>query len=230
MTTQIIYLEITFNPSNPNPNPPTINDSNTIYISLKYEGDLPPITPPELPGTIYDINAAYNIGYNCDITGDSILNNVDTDKITFLSTNVGKSILINGVSLNNVTNIGDLEISFLGFLGLSYSDTTGTGSGNVEVKSQEYDVTVNYSFTTPITPCCFSEGTKILCYTQLENSLISILKEEYRLVQHLKIGDLVKSYLHGYRKVSKLLKGSFVNNPKDEGVANCMYIMKKTLH
>jgi hypothetical protein len=79
----------------------------------------------------------------------------------------------------------------------------------------------------PVT-VCFSEGTKILCYTQLENSLICILKEEYRLVQHLKIGDLVKSYLHGYRKVSKKLKGSFVNNPKDEGVANCMYRMKKT--
>jgi alpha-tubulin suppressor-like RCC1 family protein len=33
---------------------------------------------------------------------------------------------------------------------------------------------------------CFSEGTKILCYKQLENSLICIFKEEYRLVQHLK--------------------------------------------
>jgi len=87
-----------------------------------------------------------------------------------------------------------------------------------------------YTFSTedPTSGCCFSEGTKILCYTQLENSLICILKEEYRLVQHLKIGDLVKSYLHGYRKVSKLLKGSFVNNPKEDGVANCMYIMKKT--
>jgi hypothetical protein len=83
-----------------------------------------------------------------------------------------------------------------------------------------------YQFQTA--PFCFSEGTKILCYTQLENSLICILKEEYRLVQNLKIGDLVKSYLHGYRKVSKIIKGKFVNNPKDEGVANCMYRMKKT--
>jgi hypothetical protein len=87
-----------------------------------------------------------------------------------------------------------------------------------------------YTFSTgdPTSGCCFSEGTKILCYSQLENSLMFILKEEYRLVQHLKIGDLVKSYLHGYRKVSKLLKGSFVNNPKDEGVANCMYKMLRT--
>jgi hypothetical protein len=78
-----------------------------------------------------------------------------------------------------------------------------------------------FSETDPSSACCFSEGTKIL-------SLTSQLKEEYRLVQDLMIGDFVKSYLHGYRKVSKVLKGSFVNNPKDEGVSNCMYIMKKT--
>ena len=67
---------------------------------------------------------------------------------------------------------------------------------------------------------CFSQGTKILCLTQY-------LKEEYRLVQDLIIGDFVKSYLHGYRKVSKILTGSFVNNPNDQGVSNCMYKMIK---
>jgi len=70
-------------------------------------------------------------------------------------------------------------------------------------------------------PCCFSEGTNIL-------GLTTQLKEEYRLVQDLMIGDFVKSYLQGYRKVSRVIKGSFVNNPKDDGAANCMYIMKKT--
>jgi len=70
-------------------------------------------------------------------------------------------------------------------------------------------------------PCCFSEGTKILGLTEQ-------LKEEYRLVQDLMVGDFVKSYLHGYRRVSKMLKGSFVNNPNDQGVSDCMYIMLKT--
>ena len=70
-------------------------------------------------------------------------------------------------------------------------------------------------------PCCFSEGTNILGLTEQ-------LKEEYRLVQNLMIGDFVKSYLHGYRKVSKIISGSFVNNPKNEGVSNCMYKMVKT--
>ena len=84
----------------------------------------------------------------------------------------------------------------------------GTGDGYVTVNSYDYNVTVNYSFTNTISPCCFSEGTKILCYTQLENSLIYILKEEYRLVQHLKIDDLVKSYLvpMKYTDIEKLVK------------------------
>ena len=50
--------------------------------------------------------------------------------------------------------------------------------------------------------------------------------EEYRLVQDLMIGDFVKSYLHGYKKVSRVIKGSFVNNPKT--ISNSMYIMNKT--
>jgi len=73
----------------------------------------------------------------------------------------------------------------------------------------------------PIIPCCFSEGTKIL-------GLTAQLKEEYRLVQDLLIGDFVKSYLHGYRRISKIISGSFVNNPNDQGVSDCMYIMLKT--
>ena len=79
--------------------------------------------------------------------------------------------------------------------------------------------------------CCFSEGTKILSLSNqqpIDGCLTSQLKEEYRLVQDLIIGDFVKTYLHGYRKVSRVISGNFVNNPKDEGVSNCMYRMLKT--
>ncbi len=53
----------------------------------------------------------------------------------------------------------------------------------------------------PIRPCCFSENTKIL-------SLTSKLKEEYRLVQDLMIGDFVKSYLvpMKYMDIEKLVE------------------------
>ena len=97
-----------------------------------------------------------------------------------------------------------------------------------------YYFTVRYRATIPITDtnsCCFSEGTKILSLSNqqpIDGCLTSQLKEEYRLVQDLIIGDFVKTYLHGYRKVSRVISGNFVNNPKDEGVSNCMYRMLKT--
>ena len=72
---------------------------------------------------------------------------------------------------------------------------------------------------------CFNEGVKILC---LNCKLNGELNEIYRPVQDLQVGDFVKSYLHGYRKVNKILTGSFVNNPTDQGVPNCMYMMVKT--
>ncbi len=52
------------------------------------------------------------------------------------------------------------------------------------------------------------------------------LKEEYRLVQDLIVGDIVKSYIHGYRPISKIIKGSLINTPNQ--IKKCMYRMKKT--
>ena len=76
---------------------------------------------------------------------------------------------------------------------------------------------------------CFNEGTKILCLNcKLNGELNGELNEIYRPVQDLQVGDFVKSYLHGYRKVNKILTGSFVNNPTEDGVPNCMYMMVKT--
>jgi hypothetical protein len=121
---------------------------------------------------------------------------------------------------NNPNMIGVLPPYYHIFIDFSESVFIIVDDNNTPIFTNNFDLTSG--------SCCFNEGTKILCYTQLENSLICILKEEYRLVQHLKIGDLVKSYLHGYRKVSKIIKGKFVNNPKDEGVSNCMYRMIRT--
>jgi alpha-tubulin suppressor-like RCC1 family protein len=80
---------------------------------------------------------------------------------------------------------------------------------------------------------CFNEGTKILCLNckldgELNCKLNGELQEIYRPVQDLQVGDFVKSYLHGYRKVNKILTGSFGNNPTEDGVSNCMYRMVKT--
>jgi hypothetical protein len=70
------------------------------------------------------------------------------------------------------------------------------------------------------TPLCFNEGTKILCLNQE-------LMDEYNAIELLRIGDFVKTYKHGYRKIHKVIQGSFKNNPKKWNM--CMYKMVKTL-
>ena len=87
----------------------------------------------------------------------------------------------------------------------------------------QQSISYNYTFLNN-TCTCFSEGTKILCLNNYQKEL----KEEYVSVQDLKVGDFVKSYKHGYRKISKILTGSFINNPIEQGASNCMYRMKKT--
>lgn len=71
-----------------------------------------------------------------------------------------------------------------------------------------------------ITGSCFNEDTKILCFNP-ETSL-----EYYEPIQNLKKGDLVKTYLHGYRKVDVMCKGKLRNNTK--WFTTCMYKMCKT--
>ena len=78
-----------------------------------------------------------------------------------------------------------------------------------------HPVTLTFS----VNPCCFSEGTKILCLTEY-------LMEEYRLVQNLMVGDLVKAYMNDYKPIKNIIQGFFINNPKNR--SNCMYIMRKT--
>lgn len=78
------------------------------------------------------------------------------------------------------------------------------------------DMGINQS---TITAACFSEDTNILCLN-LDS------KEEYIPVKNLKKGDLVKTYLHGYRKINIMCKGILKNNISK--FRDCMYKMKKT--
>jgi alpha-tubulin suppressor-like RCC1 family protein len=71
----------------------------------------------------------------------------------------------------------------------------------------------------PLNIPCFNYNTKILC-------LNDNLEEEYIPIQNLKKGDLVKSYVYGYRKIESISSKNMINNPN---VYNkCMYKMKKT--
>jgi hypothetical protein len=67
---------------------------------------------------------------------------------------------------------------------------------------------------------CFNEGTKIFC---LKND-----KEEYLPIQDLRKGDIVKTYLHGYKKIDLIGKARMRNNSSNKWKNN-MFVMRKTL-
>ena len=69
-------------------------------------------------------------------------------------------------------------------------------------------------------PICFNEDTKILCLDETTK------KEVYIPIQDLKVGQLVKTYLHGYRKLTDLYANFFINTPTEW--EKCMYKMKNT--
>jgi alpha-tubulin suppressor-like RCC1 family protein len=229
----------------------TYVDEKNNFVDVVFENNIvqPSIYSISCGGyhtcVITNLNNIYSTGLN-DKGQLGLGNNANVNEFTkvnnsFLET--GESIKQISCSYYNTTLLtsnGRIFITGSNSFGQLGNPENNPSSSNTFIEINTTNVT-NIGFTSISTGClgqsvfaiksenpCFSEGTKILCYKQLENSLICILKEEYRLVQHLKIGDLVKSYLHGYRKVSRVLKGKFVNNPKDEGVGNCMYIMKKT--
>ena len=70
----------------------------------------------------------------------------------------------------------------------------------------------------PTPPICFNQGTKILCLNK------DSLEEEYKSIETLRKGDLVKTYLHGYKKIHLIGKNNMRNNPTEP--LNCMYVMK----
>jgi len=99
-----------------------------------------------------------------------------------------------------------------------------TSPGTFSYQIRVGDVGGNTADTGTITatvidnPSCFNHDTKILCLKNME--------EQYVPIQNLRIGNLVKTHLHGYRKISCIGKGIMRNNINDW--RNCMYKMEKT--
>lgn len=65
---------------------------------------------------------------------------------------------------------------------------------------------------------CFDETTEILCLN--EN-----LEEVYVPISELKVGSIVKSFKHGFRRISVIYKNSLINSIND--FHSCMFIMPK---
>ena len=89
---------------------------------------------------------------------------------------------------------------------------------SVAINDNNYSIaSSNGLYYTP-TALCLNHDTKILCWTAEG--------EKYVPVQDLREGDLVKSYLHGFRKIQCIGKNTMINNPKHWNLS--MWKMEKT--
>jgi len=210
-----------------------------------FEGKI--ITTIPTSGTDETITAIYNINSlttNILVTTNNLNQSPAPDNILQPNTNntfyrfskKGATIQTNDTCLNDLLHGGDF-----GYYNLTSKPTLISTSAseyptyqdfityNVLV-SPEGDAEIEYAIESSKlyikiekiqrpNPHCFNENTKILC---LNNKL----EEEYRLVQDLMIGDIVKSYKHGNRPITSIIKGIFINNPKTNG--KCMFKMIKT--
>ena len=142
-------------------------------------------------------------------------------------TSIGDYAFADCTSLTSVEIINQADITSLGADVFNLINTPPT-------KTVKFYNTANYaalsaiggdiaSYFTNIVydapPSCFNEDTKIL-------SLNRDGHEEYIPIQNLRKGDLVKSYLHGYRKIDLIGKGWMINNI--DVWNDSMYILEKT--
>ena len=98
--------------------------------------------------------------------------------------------------------------------------------GKIDYKLWSYDKCMpneNYKIhvSSVIIPHCFKKGTKILCLNRDNN-------EEYVSVEDIKKGDLIKTYLNGFRSIERIYKNYIINKPEDS--KNSMYKILKCDH
>lgn len=92
----------------------------------------------------------------------------------------------------------------------------------MDIFSNELNVLelLNTEFTDTISSpaFCFDESTEILC-------LDKNLEEVYVQIRDLVVGTLVKTFKHGYRKVTFIHRGTLVNDV--DNFQSCMFLMSK---
>lgn len=107
---------------------------------------------------------------------------------------------------DNIIYIGDETLTGVYYLKISQ---TSMENGN-DIKMTNYVLYVNM-------PLCFNKGTKILS--------LSGGSDVYKNIENMNIGDYVKTYKHGYKKIKYIHSGKMINNV--DHYSSCMYIMKK---
>jgi hypothetical protein len=216
------------------PSDPTINPIGTTWTII---GTDKPFLLSSFNTAIYSPNSGSYYNQQSLSSGASILNNynfqfISINKITSgVESNypAGNNIVINTSrnTSNDTSRVGG-TITFASGLNadqnvnefivyvLASNNFNSNAPSNYVIN--KFTATVEYE-QVDADVSCFNYDTKIL-------HLNSYLEEEYIPIQHLREGDLVKTYLHEYKAIKKIGKGKLLNNPTNS--AHCMFKMEKT--
>jgi len=149
-----------------------------------------------------------------------VVNSGTTYSCTTLTLTGENLYVIRGITIDSDGNlyVGDSGDGSIKRIVLETGTTNGTVSYYVTGLNGPYGVAFNSlkylyiansgssSVSVTTSPSCFNHDTKILC-------LNSEFQEQYLPIQDLRKGDIVKTYLHGYRKIHLIGKGTFSNKP-----------------
>ena len=180
--------------------------------------------------TFSDSAGITSFGASCFLSCTSLF----SFRFTGAVSSVGNNVLRNCTSLqtvtwddqNNLTSAGtSLFVNVPGPLTVNYYETASAAALNtasLTIYPSQYPggapATFNtFNFTTA--PNCFAEGTTILCLVDGKDQQVP--------VEHLKEKEtLVKTFLHGYRRIHTLKSSKMINDTKHFNT--CLYTLRKS--
>ena len=105
---------------------------------------------------------------------------------------------------NNLTTIGTNTFLFCNPNPVTYYSTASQANLSTASASLQSQLNSGTTFIYNAQPSCFNKGTHILT------------EQGYVRIEDLKKGDLVKTYLHGYKGITKIGKGFGKNNNENK--------------
>jgi hypothetical protein len=107
---------------------------------------------------------------------------------------------------------------------LQIQNAQGGVLGNYEGTWKDPVLAGNIKQLVDVDLMCFNRGTQLMAQKS-QSKWHSV--RAYEKVENLKIGDFLKTHLHGYRKITRILRGLVVNKTAEK-TQNTMCVMKKT--
>lgn len=142
-----------------------------------------------------------------DMTITDEFNLIDPDYGYILKLGTESTLYLFTSSTTNTVTFTNLTYQTFGsnieFILYEDPDPTGTNT----LSAQAYPLYLNdqtYTGLFDVNPICYAKGTKILCLIDGQ--------EIYVNIEDIKYDTLVKTYLHGYKKIKKLVNLKFTNS------------------